>query len=197
MAEALKDDPGTREAIESAAADLDSRQAGLRQKGEVYGSGLAMDFTVPVEHIDAFRFGLLRELEHGGDWLKSQAKEARDEMHRAIYAAWHSPRERRDRSDPFLCIGGPLREIQHDADHLRCLGFEKPEGDVVLIGEPHALKHSLEAVVKRCAKEFSGTELGGDEMRQMGETVAWATGEAARLEAESARREAERGKEAA
>jgi hypothetical protein len=154
--------------------------------------------TVPKEHVEMFRFGLLRELEFDGQWIKSQAKEARKAMHRTLYAHWYSPDEQRDGPiDPFLCLGDPLREVQHDADHLRQLGFEKPKGDVTLIGEPQALKHSLESVVKHCARELSDTELGDPEIGQMAETAAWGTKEAERIlaemiEPEIARREAER-----
>jgi hypothetical protein len=196
IAEEMKGE--TREMVENIATELDSKQAGYRSIAGLDSSGPLTTLTVPKEHIEMFRFGLLRELEFGGGWIKSQAGEALESMRRALHSDWYSPRERRDGPfDPFLCLGGPLREVQHDAAHLCQLGLEKPKGDVALTGEPQALKHSLESVVKYCASELSDTELGGVEMRQIGETVAWATSEAARIKVEVidpeiARREAER-----
>jgi hypothetical protein len=135
---------------------------------------------VPKEHVEAFRLGVLRELENGGDWLKSQA----DEVRRELDGDEHRPSTNPDR-DPFDCIGGPLREIQHDAEVLRQLGTGKPRRAITVEGEASSLKHSTETLARFLSAELSQSEFGGDECNGKVATLSWAVAEAKRLEAEA------------
>ena len=158
----------------------------MDKTNDVKGGGGSTTLTVPKEYVEVFRIGLLRELEHGGEWLAGQAKEARRALEKLMHPSYFSPSERlREQNyDPFGCLGGPLRETQGDAEHLTRLGVGTPKSDVVLQGDTGGLKHSCEAVVKHLAEFLAGFELGGPEGRKASTVIAWAAEEAERLEAE-------------
>ena len=135
---------------------------------------------VPRAHLEAVRLGVLRELENGGDWLKSQA----DEVRRALDGDEHRPPTDPD-LDPFLCLGGPLRELEHDAGVLRQLGVGRPKRAVTVSGEASALKHSLETTARFLSSHLAQSEFGGDETKAEVATLSWAVAEAERLEQEA------------
>lgn len=158
----------------------------MAKTDDVKDSGGSSTLTVPKEYVEVFRIGLLRELEHGGEWITGQAKEARRALEKLMHPSYYSPSERlREQDyDPFGCLGGPLRETQGDAEHLRRLGVGMTKSDVVLQGDPGGLKHSCEAVVKHLAELLTTMEIGGPETHDASAVIAWAAREGERLEAE-------------
>lgn len=143
---------------------------------------------VPGDYIEAVRQGLLRELKFDGEWLAGQADEANRDWDRARLDPEHAPATG---FDPFDCIDGPLAHVQANAAYLRQIADHK--GDVTLSGEHHVLKHLAEATGHHQAeKHLAQVDFGGPEAVQAAAIVAWAAGEAERLEVEREAQEAKR-----
>jgi hypothetical protein len=171
-------DGEAQEAIKSIAGDLDGKQCGLRFEH------LAR-LAIPRDYIGAVRQGLLRELKFVGEWLASQADEANRGLaareHPDLYRPTEVPKAG---FGPFDCIDGPLAHVQSNAEYLRQLE-EEHEGDVTLSGEHHVLKHVAGATAhEQAAKHLIEVDFGGPEAVQAAAIVAWAAGEAERLEVE-------------
>jgi hypothetical protein len=134
----------------------------------------SVKLMVPPEHRDSFRLGLLHELEFDGRWIKDQAAEAG--RHFVPRPPWEKPAEP---LDPFDCIEGPIRELQHDADVLRQL--EAGDGTEIE-ADPVALKHTLEATARLLAEHLANVEFGDESTREEMASCFWAATEAEQLE---------------